>query len=84
MGRNLTAEGGGGAGVSKGAVMLVAGTSSFITPFAFSSVNIALPSIGRDLELNAIALGWVATAYLLVAAAFLVPLGRFADIHGRK
>jgi EmrB/QacA subfamily drug resistance transporter len=27
---------------------------------------------------------WVGTAYLLAAAAFLVPLGRFADIYGRK
>ncbi len=59
----------GGAGVSKGAVMLIAGMSSFITPFTFSSVNIALPSIGRDLQLNAVVLGWVATAYLLAAAA---------------
>jgi len=29
-------------------------------------------------------LSWVATAYLLAAAAFLVPFGRIADIRGRK
>jgi EmrB/QacA subfamily drug resistance transporter len=29
-------------------------------------------------------LGWVATAYLLASAVFLVPFGRIADIHGRK
>jgi MFS family permease len=72
------------ADVSKGAAMLVAGMSSFITPFTSSSVNIALPSIDRELLLNAVALSWVATAYLLSAAALLVPLGRIADIYGRK
>ena len=34
--------------------------------------------------MNAVLLGWVATAYLLAAAMFLVPFGRLADIHGRK
>jgi len=29
-------------------------------------------------------LGWVATAYLLAAAMFIVPFGRLADIYGRK
>lgn len=70
--------------VSKGVVLLIAAMSSFLTPFTSSSVNIALPSIGTNLFLNAISLSWVATAYLLAAAAFLVPLGRIADIYGRK
>jgi EmrB/QacA subfamily drug resistance transporter len=34
--------------------------------------------------MNAVLLSWVATAYLLAAAVFLVPFGRLADIHGRK
>lgn len=34
--------------------------------------------------MDAILLSWVATAYLLFAAMFLVPLGRLADIQGRK
>jgi EmrB/QacA subfamily drug resistance transporter len=49
-----------------------------------SSIAIALPSIGGELAMDAILLGWVATAYLLAAAMFLVPLGRIADIYGRK
>jgi len=71
-------------GTSKGTAMLIAAMSSFLTPFTSSSVNIALPSIGKQLSLDAISLGWVATAYLLAAAIFLVPFGRFSDIHGRK
>jgi EmrB/QacA subfamily drug resistance transporter len=69
---------------SKRAVLLIAVMSSFLTPFTSSSVNIALPSIGTQLSLNAVALSWVATAYLLAAAVFLVPFGRTADIYGRK
>ena len=65
-------------------VLIVATLSSFLTPFMMSSVNIALPSIGREFAMSAVYMGWVATAYLLSAAIFLVPLGRLADIIGRK
>jgi EmrB/QacA subfamily drug resistance transporter len=34
--------------------------------------------------LDAVTLGWIATAYLLSSAIFLVPFGRIADIYGRK
>jgi MFS family permease len=34
--------------------------------------------------MDAIALSWVATAYLLTAAIFLIPLGKIADIYGGK
>lgn len=70
--------------VSKWIVLLVTSLSSFLTPFTSSSVNIALPSIGHELHLDAVTLSWVATAYLLAAAVFLVPFGRIADIYGRK
>ena len=70
--------------VDKGAVLLIIALSSFLPPFAISSINIALPSIGQDFAMDAISLGWVSTAYLLTSAVLLIPLGRFADIHGRK
>lgn len=71
-------------GTSKGVVLLVATTASFIFPFMGSAVNIALPSLGKELSLDAVMLGWIATAYLLSSATFLVPFGRIADIYGRK
>jgi EmrB/QacA subfamily drug resistance transporter len=49
-----------------------------------SSVNIALPSIGRDLSMSAVALSWVTTAYLLCSTVFLIPFGKIADSRGRK
>jgi len=49
-----------------------------------SSVNVALPRIGADLAMNAVELAWVATAFLLTSALLLVPMGRLADMRGRK
>jgi EmrB/QacA subfamily drug resistance transporter len=73
-----------GKGTSKRVVLLVATTASFIFPFMGSAVNIALPRLGKELSLDAVMLGWIATAYLLSSATFLVPFGRIADIYGRK
>jgi EmrB/QacA subfamily drug resistance transporter len=68
----------------KRAALLVATLGSFFTPFMGSSVNIALPSIGSEFSLDAVTLSWVATAFLLAGAVFIVPFGRLADIYGRR
>ena len=70
--------------VNKGVVLFVTAMASFLTPFMGSSVNIALPTIGREFSADAFSLSWISTAYLAAAAMFLVPVGRFADIHGRR
>ena len=64
--------------------LLVTTMSSLLTPMMASAINVALPAIGREFAMNAVTLGWVASAYLLAAAVFLLPFGRLADIHGRK
>ena len=68
----------------KRSVLLVATFAAFLTPFMGSAVNLALPSIGKDLEADAIELGWVISSFILSSAIFLLPLGRMADIIGRK
>jgi MFS family permease len=68
----------------KTTVLIAASLSSFLTPFMGSAVTIALPGIGRTYGMNAVTLGWVATAYILSSAALLVPFGKLADMHGRK
>ena len=68
----------------KTAFLVVSCITAFLTPFIGSSVNIALPAIGREFNTDAVLLSWVATSYLLSAAVFLVPFGRIADIHGMK
>ncbi|UCD82980.1 MAG: MFS transporter, partial [Desulfobacterales bacterium] len=53
-------------------------------PFMISSVNVALPAIQSEFSTDAVTLSWVATAFLLAMAVFLVPFGKVADIYGRK
>ena len=68
----------------RSATLVVAITGSFIVPFMGSSVNVILPAIEKNLHIDAVLLSWVATAYLLAAGITLVPMGRLADIIGRK
>lgn len=68
----------------KRSALVVAMLSSFFAPFMASSINVALPSIADEFEMDAVLLTWVATSYLLSAAVFMVPFGKLADIHGRK
>jgi len=65
------------------AVLIGVCVSSFITPFAASSVNVALPSIAKEFGIDAVTLGWISTAYLLATATLLLPFGRLADLRGR-
>lgn len=72
-----------GSAGEKGAVF-VASVTSFMTPFMGSSVNIALPQIGKTYAMDAVLMGWVTTSYLIATAVFLLPLGRASDLVGRK
>jgi EmrB/QacA subfamily drug resistance transporter len=47
-------------------------------------VNVALPSIERDLHISISALEWIVTAYALVFAALLITGGKLADMYGRR
>jgi EmrB/QacA subfamily drug resistance transporter len=68
----------------KRSALLIATFASFLTPFMVSTINIALPAIGREFQMSAVFMSWVPTSYILSAAMFLVPFGRLADIYGRK
>ncbi len=47
-------------------------------------VNVALPTIGADLNASFADLQWVVNAYALALAVFLVTAGRLGDLFGRK
>src|SRR4051794_18593996 len=47
-------------------------------------VNVALPSIGKDLNLSEANLQWIVNAYTLVFGGFLLLGGRAGDLLGRK
>jgi EmrB/QacA subfamily drug resistance transporter len=65
-------------------VLITSASASFLTPFMGSAVNLAIPSIGRSLNGSAVMLSWVVSSFLLTTAALLLPIGRLADIFGRK
>ena len=47
-------------------------------------VNVALPTIRRDLAASAAQLEWVVSAYMLAFAAVLITAGSLGDLFGRK
>ena len=65
-------------------VLVIATLSAFITPFSSSALNVALPQMGTEFSADGVTLGWIVSIYQLIAAMFLVPLGRIADIKGRR
>ncbi len=69
---------------NKNFTLLIVCLVNFTTALLNPCVNIALPSIGRDLGIPAATLGWINNAWVLAIAAFLVPAGSLADIYGRR
>ncbi|MEU7424962.1 MFS transporter [Streptomyces sp. NPDC040750] len=49
-----------------------------------SILNVALPTIGRELSASATALQWVTSAYAVVFGGFMLALGALADRVGRR
>src|ERR1700730_684173 len=49
-----------------------------------SIVNVALPTVGRDLHYSSTGLQWVVNAYVLTFAGFLLLGGRAADLFGQR
>jgi len=56
----------------------------FMTIIDLTIVNVALPTIGRDLHFSESDLQWVVTAYGLTFGGFLLLGGRAADLLGRR
>jgi EmrB/QacA subfamily drug resistance transporter len=56
----------------------------FMTVVDLTIVNVALPTIGRDLQFSESSLQWVVTAYGLTFGGFLLLGGRAADLLGRR
>jgi EmrB/QacA subfamily drug resistance transporter len=65
-------------------VLTLVCVGQFMVVLDISIVNVALPSIERDLHFSASGLQWVVNAYTLTFAGFLLLGGRAADLFGRK
>src|SRR5690625_297528 len=58
--------------------------ATFMDLLDVTIVQVALPSIGVDLQASGTTSGWVVSGYLLAFAVALVTGGRLGDIFGRK
>jgi EmrB/QacA subfamily drug resistance transporter len=69
---------------SANAVLAVVAVAQFMVVLDASVVNVALPSIQRDVGFSEQSLSWVLNAYTLLFGGFLLLGGRAADRLGRR
>ena len=58
--------------------------STFMAQLDNTVVNVALPSIGQDLNLQISGIEWIISSYMLVFSALLLLGGRLADLLGTR
>ena len=69
---------------AKGLALALLAMAQFVVVLDASIVNVALPSIGEDLDFAQDDLSWVVNSYTLVFGGFLLLGGRLADLLGRR
>jgi EmrB/QacA subfamily drug resistance transporter len=68
----------------RGIALAVVLAGTFMIVLDFFIVNVAIPSIQRELNAGADAIEWVVAGYGLAYAALLIVGGRLGDVHGRR
>ena len=69
---------------SKWIVLAVAGSGVYMTTLDSGMVNVALPTLTEVFGAPVTLVQWVVLGYLLCITGLLLPMGRLADITGRK
>ena len=69
---------------NKWVLLALLALAQFMVILDVSIVNVALPSMARDLHFAPSNLQWVVTAYTLTFGGFLLLGGRAADLYGRR
>ena len=64
--------------------VLVVTLAQFMAVMSTSSVSVALPTIGRDLDASSTSLEWIVDSYVIVYASLLIAGGVLSDRMGRK
>jgi EmrB/QacA subfamily drug resistance transporter len=65
-------------------ILLAVSLGTFMTYLDNNVINVAIPTIQRDLHLTESGIEWVVSAYILSFAGLLLAGGRFADVFGRR
>ncbi|MET8652361.1 MFS transporter [Nocardia aurea] len=83
-GSNLSADPSVAKAAPRWDIIVLCAALAGLTILDLSKVNVALPSIGRDLHADATGMQLVVGAYIVTYALTLVPAGRLGDIRSRK
>src|SRR5215218_1442126 len=67
-----------------GMLLLLLALAQLMVILDISAVNVALPALGKDLDIAGGDLGWTITSYSLVFGSLLLLGGRAADLLGRR
>jgi EmrB/QacA subfamily drug resistance transporter len=65
-------------------ILILLAAAQFLVVLDASITNVALPSIGRALDVEQSGLAWVVNSYVLFFGGFLLLGGRLADLLGRR
>jgi EmrB/QacA subfamily drug resistance transporter len=72
------------AGTGHGVLLFVLLIAQLMVILDITAVNIALPSLAKDLQLTGTDLSWTITSYSLIFGSLLLLGGRAADLLGRR
>src|SRR4029077_4393359 len=72
------------AGVDPNAVLALVAVAQFMVVLDATVVNVALPTIKKDVGFSEQSLSWVLNSYTLIFGGFLLLGGRLADRLGRR
>ena len=64
--------------------LLVVCLGSFLNPLILSAVHVAVPSIAREFNADAVIVSWIPTSFLLTTVILMLPFGKLSDMYGRK
>jgi len=64
--------------------LIAVALATFMTYLDNNIINVAIPTMQRDLHLSQSGIEWVVSAYILVFAGLLLAGGRLADVFGRR
>lgn len=65
-------------------ILLITSLSYFLCGFSVSVISVALPSVGMDFAVSAVAQNWIAMVFFLAIAIFSLPFGKIAAKFGLK
>ena len=65
-------------------VMVATGSGIFLGTIDSSIVNVAMPTMSKDLNTSFAAVQWVVVAYILTLATLTLGIGRLGDMLGKK